>query len=219
MTRQILRFPVGPQFRRMLVDDHEWVVITDTRLKILAVSRGFEDMIPPQTEEETLTQLGVKNKPGEILEVYNLHTHPYVNPTRYDHIPSINDVDCFIQDIRYKKYQRYTRYGIMIAGHGVISKHGILIIKIPDSEKRLQELRESFGRRYLKQTKTNVKNALGVTRWDLAVKKSKTTMSSDEIRELNAKSHYKAFKSLVKEEPDIKTKTVRKNTFRTKVRR
>ena len=38
-----LQFPTGKEYLPLLKDDHEWMIITDLRLRILGIARGDRD--------------------------------------------------------------------------------------------------------------------------------------------------------------------------------
>jgi hypothetical protein len=116
----------------------------------------------------------------------------------------------------------YTRQGVIIVGHGVISKEGITLVKLPVDPGRLRYLKDISGLYPLKIQK-HIKNKLGLkSNEEIPDSYHDRLMTADpepELRKINLKAHEKAFREMKEFEPYIRSKTVRRNTFRTKVRR
>lgn len=218
MTRQILKFPVGRQFREILEDDHEWMVITDMRLNPIVYGRGTKTCIPYEVEISVFNELNHMYAGGEPVPIYHLHTHPFTPGTRFDHYPTPSDMLSNIRDLKYQ--MKNTGSNVFIVGHGVISKSGIFIVKIPQSEKRYKEVQQLFGqKKFIKKVKEKVKKKLDVNTW-VAVKKKASTMDKHEREKINNRAFGETFREIAKEIPDIKTERVgRAHRFNTRVRR
>jgi hypothetical protein len=214
MRHQVLRFPVGPQFRKILEDDHEWKVFTDLHLKVILMRRGRKTTIPHQLIVDAYRDLERKVPEGKTIRIYDLHTHP-----SDDNIPSPQDIDCFIGT---KWWQNYAglENGIYVVGNGVITKKGIFIVKMPDNEERLNELdKKRLDKRYEKDVKIHIKNKLGVKYWKEAHPKAEEMGLTQEDKDvINQKAYTASFKKILQEEPVIKTKMIRR-THRFNMRR
>ena len=157
MTRQVLRFPVGPKFRKILEDDHEWIVLTDLLLKpIVMVRSDRKEAITHATVKRAYEQLKQKIPEGKQVRIYDLHTHPLINTPS----PSQKDWDSFISKKHYDNEERLAEKGIITVGYGIIALKGIVIITIPETEKRLHDLFLDLGRRYENKMIENVKTLL-----------------------------------------------------------
>jgi hypothetical protein len=207
MRRQILRFPVGREFKKILEDDHEWYVITDMRLKPLVMERGEEHRVPSHIERkayETLEEKLRKTNPGKSLSVYGLHTHPAYPSGAVLKVPSIEDMYVFIKDHYHNK-----KMFVRIKGHGIITKREILIIKLPDTQLKLDELDktdQTIHDKYL-QNYYGYK-VIPTFRSKLIGKSDKEHFGKNQY--VMADSQERAFKKLAHETPDLKTKLVHK---------
>jgi len=204
MTRQTLRYPVGEQFRKILEDDHEWKVFTDLHLKVILARRGRKTSIPQQIILNAYRDLKWKVPEGKTLRIYDLHTHPTDT-----YIPSSSDINNFIG---IKLWQNYGKpdNGIYVMGHGVITKKGIFIVKMPDNEERLNELyTKQLDKHYNESVKKHIENKLGVRGWEAANQKAKGLgMSIDDANHMLEKAYTTSFKELLQKEPSIGTKIV-----------
>jgi hypothetical protein len=192
--RQVLRYPVGRQFRKMLEDDHEWVVITDLHLRILKAKRGEVDYVPGGVENQAFMELGFYRKTPQKMRVYDLHTHPgSFRPT-----PSSGDMGGFIKDTLNKsKIPVLERF--IIAGFGVITKTGIMIIKLPASKARLQNSDDTFRHDYREK-------AYG--KYDKRVEDLNREIDDVTDDKITNRAHLDTFRKLAREEKDIKFRTV-----------
>jgi hypothetical protein len=138
MTRQILRFPVGRQFQKVLEDDYEWHIISDMRLNVLTLNRGGRGEIPYVVVDKAYKQLVKKTLPGSAIRIYDLHTHPegsYLStPDKYNLMyPSVSDVGVIIQE---QLTRNFRNRNITLVGGGVITKRGIFIMRINEGGDR-----------------------------------------------------------------------------------
>jgi hypothetical protein len=202
MKRQILRFPVGQQFQKILEDDHEWFVITDKRLKILVAKRGAESFITKNVSDDAFSELRTKMKDGQIIEVYTLHSHPYEEGDgAYQRFPSVKDMDYFITN-KYlgKKY-------IVEVGQGIITKKGILLIKLPEYDHKIKDMVHRVSFSYMNNVRKQLNTKLN-TNSDDVLNVALSSLPEKQKSKLIINAHEKAFKKLIKEEPDIKTKRI-----------
>lgn len=199
MRRDILRFPVGQEFKDMLNDYYEWLILTDLKLKPLITYSGGRGSISGLIVRNAYIALTRKAK-GKTLYVYELHTHPDCKtPT-----PSTSDISCFVTEAddsqnkrrgTLKSTEETTQYhhpNIIVMGRGVITKNGITIVKLPWKRKKLQEAGYTFD-------------------WEYAGKSKRLEESGvyTEERNVQDQKHSKLFRSTVKKYPEIKIKTVR----------
>lgn len=204
--RQILRIPTGKQFRKMVDDDHEWFIIADTRLKPIVTSRGKPDSIPQQIKERVYARLNKSlYKSGKTIRVYDLHTHPDRNIM----IPSWVDIDA---NLYQQQFHNLNTTNIKVVGYGVVGKREIVILKLPQSNTRLEALYNNVSRKYEKATKQNVAKRLHVKSWDDAVEKvelEKMDMKTQQrIMELE---HKRALQQTVANSKEIKVKTLHRS--------
>jgi len=212
MTRQILRFPVGQQFRKILEDDHEWFILTDMHLKVLAANRGGMNGISLTVINKTYKDL-IEKTPPHILRIFSLHTHPYsMDDGKTDKMPSQLDMNFFIRNKLFNLFG-----GVIEMGAGVITKEGIFIVKFPENKNKLMQLDGKIQDKYREGVRKHLKNELGCVITESAEHQLKT-LPQNEQNKLLLKTHSKAFRELVKEEPDIRIQTVRR-THRGTMRR
>jgi hypothetical protein len=198
--RQVLRFPVGPQFRKILEDDHEWLVITDLHLRILKAKRGKIDVVPGYVEQEAFAELDFYRKTDRKIRVYDLHTHPgSFRPT-----PSSGDMVGYIKDTINKSKIPVLK-GFIIAGFGVITKNGIMIIKLPTNKTRLHNLDDDFGHDYRKES---------YEKYDKRVLDLNREVDDHTDDKITNRAHLDTFRKLAKNEKDIKFRTVQRPTLR-----
>ena len=221
MTRQILRFPVGQQFRKILEDDHEWCIITDLRLNIKAAVRGGKLGYKGDVLNTAYNKI-IKGLPkGKTINIYHLHTHPGTLTS----IPSENDLNTFINTKGDRDFLK--SLGIIERGYGIITPYNILIIKLPEHRGKLRNIRYA-PLNYREKAIENIRNKLNLqstpeTEKFLRTmqKLSKTDPEFDKTGQFNQlydNAHSKAFREIIKEEPDIRTQTVRR-THRGTMRR
>jgi hypothetical protein len=194
----------------MLEDDHEWYVVTDMHLKIIAAGRGIVHHIPENVIEEVYLQVldKLRSIKSGTIRVYDLHTHPG------DHIyPSPGDLGRSVWD------RFFNGYGMVHAGHGVITKKGILIWKLPANQKKLAKM-ENIKNVYIKKVNESSGKYFGQIQPDLKKElialDEKTTMHGP--NKIINRVGKEAFRSVQETEPGIRTRMVRRNTFRTRVR-
>jgi hypothetical protein len=208
MGRQVLRYPVGREFRKILDDDVEYCVITSTQLKPLIVKPGERGMVSRAVELNAYMELERRIPPGKIVPVYNLHTHPIGGHP----VPSIGDMHSFFNEKR-GKYVSEWHGRIRVVGHGVITKKGIIIVKISqDPEKRSKaEYRATAG--YETDVDLDMKRKTG----DYAAYRSMDDVSRNKLL---TDVHKRAFRKVVSEEPAIKTRIIRRtHRYNMRVRR
>jgi hypothetical protein len=197
MRRQILRFPVGPQFREVLEDDHEWLILTDMRLRPLVMNRGHIDGISTTQRSKLYYDLSKQAWFKKHIRVYDLHTHPTWGDL--DQLaPSQADMTNFTFE---RATQRFNKeYGISVAGSGVITKKGILIIKIAEQISKQAIENDDIKNEYSSRVKRELENQNI---------KSITDIGDDvEGAKVLVKAHKKAFKSLTTETSGISKKTI-----------
>jgi hypothetical protein len=206
-----MRFPVGQQFQKILEDDHEWHIITDPRLKILEAIRGESRTIEQGTIKENYTRLVHNNPSNKPLRIFDLHTHPHSRVS----VPSYNDMSGFILD----KLFALKLLGVNIVGHGIVTKRGIIIIKISGKEDKLLDLHDLVPSTYKNTTRTLIKQELNQTTWVGAKREAVNRLTEKERMALMARMHKKAFRSMIENEPDIRAKTVRRSIQGRRLRR
>lgn len=213
MKRQILRFPVGPQFRKILEDDHEWKVITDMHLRPLVMRRGDKHGISHKLITRAYEDLISMIPEGNSVRIYDLHSHI----GGYEFFPSGQDLRSFIENMR---YQNWKHNNIQILGQGVISKSGILIVKMPESEEQLQELTaKNIKTKYDKHAINFVKNKFDAKSLKQVNERANQLLLTPEDKErINNRAFQHAYTKLKEEEPNIRTQPVRK-THRGTMRR
>jgi hypothetical protein len=184
----------------MLEDDHEWVVITDLHLRILKAKRGVVGVVPGHVEAEAFAELDFYRKTPQKIRVYDLHTHPDTARP----VPSTGDIEAFIKDTINKNKIPVLK-GFIIAGFGVITKKGIMVLKLPTSNTRLHNLDKSFIQGYREEVEGNYiqfKRGLSIE------------PDSPEDGRLFERAHVRAFRKHAKDEKDIKFRTVQRPTLR-----
>ena len=195
----VLRYPLNQQFLKMVNDDHEWNILTDHRLRILAFIRGARDHIDEEDTRKMYRKLSDRNPRSfstKTVRVYDLHTHPKTP----DPAPSFNDLRGFI-------LQNGFRMGsVLVDGFGVVARKGIVIVKIPDTENRIDESIEK-PQKYVDNTREYIKQRLGVKTWQQAIKVAKDI---PEEREHNIvhDAHKRGFNALAKESQNLKVKRI-----------
>jgi hypothetical protein len=211
MRGHVLRFPVGRQFQKILEDDHEWYVVTDMHLKVIAAGRGEQRHVPNNIIDTVYKEVFKKYRGARegSIRVYDLHTHPEVH-----YYPSPGDLGRSVED------RVLHRYGIIHAGFGVITKDGIFIWKLPENQKKLARL-NNVGDTFTDNIRDNAEEYFGPATSSIRKKMidhdEKTTRhGAHKIINRIAK---KSFESVQEDEPGIRSRTVRRNTFRTRVRR
>lgn len=210
--RQVLRFPVGKEFKKILEDDHEWYVITNLRLKPIVLKRGKPDSIPQSTAQEAIDELKQKTFSKEYaIRVFLLHTHPRTR----SNAPSDGDLRSFF---RHKINNPYQLYGIIPAGFGIITKKGIFIIKLPENPQTLKLMEEPTQILYKTKRKDYYKNKLNKNTFFEAYEHAQQNMEKSERTALEAEAHEKTFKKVLKTMPELKTRMIRR-THRSNMRR
>lgn len=208
--RAIARYPVSWQYARMLEDDHEWCVLADARLKILVAKRGGRDSVSTEVIRDAYETLIKKIPPGTTIRIYDLHTHPVSE----GNVPSYQDIDAFIA----QKYHEGN--GFILAGHGVISDKGILIVKLTNDKEKLKSMYKTVKTKYRKETRNYIKKALGETTWKGVGRHAlETNMGDKEQAQMMTRAHKSTFHNVIKKEPDISARVVRKRMEGKKVRR
>jgi hypothetical protein len=209
--RTTLKFPTGQQFQRMLQDDHEWHIITDTRLKILGAGRGEFRQISKENVKEDYIRLVQSRPSNKPLRVFDLHTHPRSRAS----VPSYGDMGAIIVD----KLFALKDLGVNIVGHGVVTEKGIIIIKITGDTDKLIDLYEKFPKTYKQTTRDLVKKEFNQTTWEGAKREAVNRLTEKERMDLMTRMHKKAFRGMLEDEQDIKTRTVRRSIRGKRLRR
>lgn len=205
-SSNLLRFPTGRTFARILADDHEWVVLTDTRLNPLVTVRSdSKNSISLKDHNIAFYQLRTKIPDGKHIRIYDLHTHPDQNMS----VISPRDLQTAIID------QIQPSNDVEVVGHGVITKDEILIIKLKGTiEQKKQLLWADKDKGYEKYSNTisDVYHQRALSNIIFKPKQNKRTGL-----ELNA--HNSVLKEIVNEYPIIKLKKVKKTRRFTMTRR
>jgi len=209
MTRQILRFPVGQQFRKILEDDHEWIVLTNIQLQPLVMIRSDrKDGISEAVVKEAYWQLKQKITGGKQVRIYDLHTHP-----KRGTIPSPVDIKKFLEE------KILNPFKVSLAGHGVITKKGIFIVKLHGTTENLKELYWKFPDEYRERALTRLMDSVdSITPERVAAIKAGKIKRRKKTRDISSDAHIRVFDQMQREEPDIRTQTVRR-THRGTMRR
>jgi hypothetical protein len=209
--RQVLRLPVGPQFKKILEDDHEWLVITDMRLKPIIVKRGEEDCIYRSTVFKAYDELEQKIRGGRnAVRVLVLHSHPHTQSNS----PTGGDLDSF-----FKQKTGFAVKSIIISGFGIITRKGIFIIKLPENLEKLGELGNTVPDKYTDKKRDYMRASLKKDTYFEAYEHAQSMEESDRDK-IEIKSQENAFKGIKKETPQLKTRMVRKtHRFNMGVRR
>lgn len=206
--RQFLRYPLTREFLKYVADDHEWAVITDSRLRPIIAKRGGRRVIDSNVVTQVFKELIEKKPKDTIIKVYFHHTHPGSRSV----IPSTFDVQ---SDVYYKlnKEKELSKHGIIVLGYGIITKSGIGILKYPEERIKLEIASFIFGLLYNLRAATHIKKALdrhGIPHGDYEY----GYMPKQQEQRFTEIGKNSAFKSIVRESHDIvKHKTVRKNRF------
>ena len=127
----LLRFPTGKSFARILEDDHEWEVLTDTQLRPIVMVRGDRrNGISNAEIKRAYYQLAQKIPSGKQIRIYDLHSHPGASIAS----PSYMDIKTFVEE------RIINPYKVTLVGHGVITKKEILIVKLHGTTEELKRL-------------------------------------------------------------------------------
>lgn len=202
MRRDILRFPVGQQFRKILEDDHEWIILTDVHLKPIVMERSSKKESITRVEiEKAYYRLKEKIPEGKRVQIYDLHTHPRSGGM----IPSSNDMKNFLAE------KILNPFKISLAGHGVITKDGIFIVKLHGTTEKLKELYWNFPDEYRERSLTRLMDTVdSITPERVAAIQSGEIKRRKKTRDISSDAHIRAFDQMQREHPEIKTKTVRR---------
>ena len=199
MPRQVLRFPVGRQFEEIIWSDNEWLVLTDLHLHPLVVREGTKNGVSGALAIDAFRELKQKIPEGQSLRIYNLHSHP-----RNQYVPSGTDLNTYI------RHKIKPLPGIIEVGHGIITPVGIYIIRLPGKEERLKTMENWLANRYGLETRRTLNKDFNQKSWkDTTKHVAESGMNRQEFDEARSKARVKAFKKVLKLEPDIKTKMIR----------
>jgi hypothetical protein len=201
MRRQILRFPVGQQFKKILEDDHEWIVITDVHLKPLVMERAEKTHIPHNLERKVLDNLSNSVPEGKLLKIYNFHTHPRNKRVA----PSEEDWNSFI----YSKKHPFIGKKLVEVGYGVIGRTDIVLIKLPKDQDKLTDLAWDLGRRYVEEQHEYVQKKLKVKSWHEAAQVAENIDLPTQKR-IMEEAYKRSLLITAKNEPEVRIKTIRK---------
>jgi hypothetical protein len=204
MRRNLLKFPADPRYRQILKDNHEWVVITDTKLRILAMTRGERGSINIGQLEEAYSQLNPESRKGLPRRVYYLHSHTEGDTSH----PSVPDIRGWVY---IKKRLLFAGIkGFIEAGYGVIGKDGITLVKLPESKLRLLDIETRVKDKYHEKVGRLLHDKTGAETVSDAYDKLDYVYTQKRIKILN-ETHARAFQSLRKEEPEsLRVRSVRR---------
>lgn len=205
MSRRILRFPVGRQFREIVNDTHEWYVVTDARLRILVARRCGIDDISSRDIMEAFDELHHRFPEGG-MRIYTLHSHPEGDT----YVPSPTDMNTYILD-KLDYLNRRPKFGFSEIGQGVISKHGIYIVKLPEKINKMNKIKKKM-----------IPDRIITHSRDIYYRDTKwgSKHASKEFIKEKVSAVNKGFKKVLREEPDIRTKMVpRTHRFNVRTRR
>lgn len=202
-----LSFPTGKQFARILADDHEWEVITDTRLNVLVSERGDRGSIPVSVTERVYKRLLKTIPAGKSVKIYDLHTHPEQNlqlpmDKRNLMYPSTSDIGYVIQNARWNTDKKYT-----IVGCGQITKYGIFIMQFKGEIKKPNVKYENDMMEKHEEHKNIARNVYDERFNTSKIPRQEWTKDANTRAMAVAKEGYKSFE---KENPEFKHKIVRK---------
>lgn len=139
--RKFLRIPSGGIYQKIVDSPYEWSVVTDTQLRILGVERGGVDHISEYTIMGGLHDVASRLPKNKISEVFVLHSHP----TMYYGGPSQADLRVYTK-ARKNGFRLFSDDypNLHIKAFGQISKRGIMLITLPESNAKLEEVREKL---------------------------------------------------------------------------
>lgn len=198
--RAIKQYPVNRRFLKILEDDHEWVVLTDTRLKPLVMVRGEKAKIPIEITGKAFNILKSTFPVGGIPVVYFLHTH------KHSKAPSPGDMKAFIAE----KYLNY--FGVTLGGYGVITTTGITLIKLTSDKQNLNKLIGSLNEDYTLRANMRQKQIDGL-------RKISEDLSEREKERLWGRIKEHEFSRLTKEKPGIRKRIISRRLVGKRLRR
>ena len=179
--------------------------------------RGGLHGILPETQLQAYKKLKqILN--GEVTKIYELHTHPYNN-----YAPSGGDIEGHILD-RLQDNENLDKFGVIMVGLGIITPVAITLLKLNYSKAELEYLTKKLPDWYRLQTNAYVSESIGrKMRNGVMPQKDKVYLnefSEAEYAKLQQRPQLKTLRDMTKNAPkQIHSKTIRRNTFRTKVRR
>jgi hypothetical protein len=204
--RNVLRFPVGRQFKKILEDDHEWFIITDANLKPLVVKRSpYVSRVPGKMVGSMYIELYKSLPQGKSIRVYDLHTHPGIGNS----VPSEGDIGPFI---KHKKALSGAK--IIVIGFGIITPYGISILKLPEDHDKLDHINSELKTEYPKQIKRYIKNRLGQKTWKGAVEHASENLNEPSKENLVNQAYHRTFQNIINAEPNASVRTIRRHTRR-----
>lgn len=192
--RQVLRYPVGQNYRQIMNDPFEWFVITDLRLNPIVMERGIKGKITPEVQKDAYYKLLSISK-GKSIRVYILHTHP----GHYRSALSDSDIKAAIISMTVN----LESLGIIIVGNGVITDKEIVIMKLPQNKKQVSEMQENLPGAYDSLIYFNLKKVVD--------RKGGVDKYPDEVWNKHVDiAAKKALKTIAKNEKHVTVKTVRR---------
>lgn len=200
-SRNFLRYPTGTEFRKILADDHEWLVLTDTRLKVLVAERGDEREITIKTIKKAYLKIAQVDRINNPIKIFVLHTHPTDHPA-----PSLADWDT---SFMFAKKKLLLPSGIDEVGFGVIGAKSIVIAQYPDDKKKLNTLGKKFTGKFEDNVNEYLKTRLKLNSvFDIPSVAHKIDAKTQ--KELMLRAYRASLNKSTQEEPNMKTKIVRK---------